>query len=371
VGSRTLSFLDTTLRIESNEEDTLSWLDDILVPWFETSAETRELCAIVRRSRDTEASAADEPVELRELPVFLFDSRVVRLPAWRQGSRLVLEDPKEGCRYVLDGLQVRVEVLYGPGRIGFMRVIREIAVEHERRHGRSVELHAAGLELGGKGIALAGPKGSGKTTLLLHALASHAAGLIANDRVVIDTQPGHPRLTGVPSLIRIRPWTAAAFPALASIPAGTGAAEDLADEKMRSVANSRGQTATEPDLRLSGSRLARTFNAPRRISAPLDAVIFPELVAGDRPSRLSRLGPREALERLRASVYGGRLDEDVPTVFTEAVLGACPHARAGDAVRRAKADLITRIAATVPCFHLTAGSDMDPVSDLLRSAVRR
>jgi hypothetical protein len=349
VGRRTLGFLDTTLLIESEEEKTL--------------------CAIVRHSRDSKASASDEPVEYLELPAFLFDSRVVRLPARRCGSRLVLNDPTEGCRYVLDGPEVRVEVLGGPGRLGFMRVIREIALEHERRHGHSAELHAAALRLDGKGIALAGPKGSGKTTLLLHALASHSAELIANDRVVVDTWTGHPRLTGVPGLVRIRPWTVAAFPVLASIPIGTGEVSDSMGEKMRTVADSGGPAAM-PDLRLSAARLASAFHAPRCASAPLDAVIFPELAAEGGPPALSRLDREEARELLRTNVYGGRPDEDVVTVFADAILAACPRARTGDAVQRARADPVTRIAGTVPCFRLTAGSDLDSVIDLLRSVIR-
>jgi len=177
---RTLASLDTAFLVESKDEDTLTWLDELLVPWFDSSPGPRELPAVVRHSHDAEPSVRAGLAEPRRRPVFLLESRVSYLPARAHASGVVLDDGEEGCRYVLDGVEVRVEATSNPGRLRLMRVIREIALEHERRHGHSLELHAAAFELDGKAIALAGPKGSGKTTLLLHALDS--AGLIHRAR---------------------------------------------------------------------------------------------------------------------------------------------------------------------------------------------
>lgn len=368
MGIRTGAFLDTSFVIESTEENALAWLDDVLVPWFERSTETRELHVVVRHSRDAEAPRRGILAEPEQLPVFLFDSRIVHLPARRRGRQVVVDDPGEGCRYILDGLQARVVVLKGPGRLTLMRVVREIVLEHERRHGRSVELHAAGLELEGQGIALAGPKGSGKTTLLLHALARHSAGLLANDRVLVDTWTGNPRLTGVPAVIRIRPGTAAAFPTIACAVPDPGDLNDRSHERAGRGQDAIGLASAETEWRLSPARLARLFNVPRRAAAPLHAVIFPELDGGAEP-RLSRLRADAALDGLRACVFGGRLDADVPTVFAETVLASCPRARSGDVIRRAKAELIAEIAATVPCFSLAPGPEPESAIDLLRRSV--
>lgn len=76
--------------------------------------------------------------------------------------------------------------------------------------------HAAGVALGGKGLALAGLSGGGKSTLALH-LISSGLDFVSNDRLLLGPGPGGTRIFGVPKHPRINPGTALANPDLRSI----------------------------------------------------------------------------------------------------------------------------------------------------------
>jgi hypothetical protein len=370
VGTRAFAFLDTTLVVESKDEPTLEWLDEVLRPWFESPSGSCEVVVTVRHARHTDGSPPGSLGPAEVLPLLLLDSKVIRLPAVRQGSRVVLDDAEEGCRYTVDGLDVSVEAMGNPGRLVLMRVIREIAVEHERRHARSLELHAAALELDGEAIALVGPKSSGKTTLLLHALTRHPARLIANDRVLADCWTGRPRVTGTPAVIRVHPRTAAAFPTLASSVPRTGDLAEMTLAEAGQAIDVLGPEQTGAELRLSAAQLARALPTSLRAAAPLRAFVFPEIGAGGDAPQLSRLAPGDALGRLRTSVYGDHGHEDVTSVFTELAARACPRARIGRTVREAKAGLVARLAADLPCFLLRPGLHLGPAIDLLLRQVR-
>lgn len=67
--------------------------------------------------------------------------------------------------------------------------------------------HAAGVELNGRGIALAGFSGMGKSTLALH-LMSRGTNFISNDRVMIEQNGKGLTVYGVAKQPRINPGTA-------------------------------------------------------------------------------------------------------------------------------------------------------------------
>ncbi|MCK9240961.1 HprK-related kinase B [Desulfocurvus sp.] len=77
--------------------------------------------------------------------------------------------------------------------------------------------HAAGVALGGRGLALAGFSGMGKSTLALH-LMSRGTDFVSNDRVLLREEPGGgATMFGVAKHPRINPGTALANPDLADI----------------------------------------------------------------------------------------------------------------------------------------------------------
>jgi HprK-related kinase B len=81
--------------------------------------------------------------------------------------------------------------------------------------------HAAGVALGGRGLALAGFSGMGKSTLALH-LMSRGTDFVSNDRVLMQENPGgDATMFGVAKHPRINPGTALANADLSDIVAPT------------------------------------------------------------------------------------------------------------------------------------------------------
>lgn len=77
--------------------------------------------------------------------------------------------------------------------------------------------HAAGIVLrDGGGIAISAFSGGGKSTLALH-MISRGAGFVSNDRLLIASADGDPRMAGVPKMPRVNPGTLLHNPDLAGI----------------------------------------------------------------------------------------------------------------------------------------------------------
>ncbi|MEW8028944.1 MAG: HprK-related kinase B [Candidatus Thiodiazotropha sp.] len=67
--------------------------------------------------------------------------------------------------------------------------------------------HAAGLILGGHGIAMAGFSGGGKSTLMLHLMEHPKSRYLTNDRLFLRRQDLRVEAVGIPKLPRINPGT--------------------------------------------------------------------------------------------------------------------------------------------------------------------
>jgi HprK-related kinase B len=76
--------------------------------------------------------------------------------------------------------------------------------------------HAAGVILGGKGLAMAGFSGAGKSTLALH-LMNEGGTFVSNDRLMIEPTPSGLTMHGVAKMPRINPGTALNNPLLRRI----------------------------------------------------------------------------------------------------------------------------------------------------------
>lgn len=73
--------------------------------------------------------------------------------------------------------------------------------------------HAAGVMLGGRGLALAGFSGMGKSTLALH-LMNRGATFVSNDRLLLESDANGLQMYGVAKLPRVNPGTLLHNPAL-------------------------------------------------------------------------------------------------------------------------------------------------------------
>jgi HprK-related kinase B len=85
--------------------------------------------------------------------------------------------------------------------------------------------HAAGIVLGGAGLAISASSGGGKSTLALH-LISRGARFVSNDRLLI-ADGGAPRMAGVPKMPRVNPGTLLNNPDLTDV---------LPDDRRRALA---------------------------------------------------------------------------------------------------------------------------------------
>ena len=77
--------------------------------------------------------------------------------------------------------------------------------------------HAAGLELNGAGLGIAGLSGGGKSTLMLALMDNSQVNYVTNDRLFIKRDMSLIKARGIPKLPRINPGTIVHNPALHSL----------------------------------------------------------------------------------------------------------------------------------------------------------
>jgi len=88
----------------------------------------------------------------------------------------------------------------------------------------AVLFHVAGLELDGRGVALAGFPGRGKSTLALH-LMNHGGRFVTNDRALVCRNQNDVIMHGVPKAPRVNPGTLLTNQSLAHMLAAKNRAE--------------------------------------------------------------------------------------------------------------------------------------------------
>src|SRR5882757_1415303 len=154
-----------------------AWLDEVLHPAF-TRVEPDERAVTVVVQRGAPGAPVPRPDESAELrPWFTFDREVVSLPSRSNGATVHVIDDKYGASYVVHAeptlsVEVHADGPWPRTRAALLRVVRELAVSQVLAGGRSVRLHASGVERDGRVVLFAGPKGAGKTTLLSHLAAA-------------------------------------------------------------------------------------------------------------------------------------------------------------------------------------------------------
>ncbi len=354
--TRGYAFLGTTIGVESDVPSALTWLDEFLTPAFEAwTGDAPEFT--VRIASDPVAHATVESTRPRaaaaEVPCFALDQEIVRHRAWIAAGRTIVDDARYGAFYVLAG--DRVDVVVHPGsdrfRAGAMRVVRELASARALASSRRLQLHAAGLEIDGRALLLAGPKGAGKTTLLGY-LASSTTGarILTNDRALLRVGGGGGDVTvhGMPTIVNVQPGTLELLPRFArgvpaiERPAHLTLAE--ADAALARVGSANGAR----QLKLSPPQLARQLGVELSAGAELAAVAFLGRHAEPDGLAVERLDADDAAHRLRATRYGIGSGKDGATVFERFA-----HARERDAA--AEDASIAALAARTPCFALATG----------------
>lgn len=137
-----------------------------------------------------------------------------------QGSIRLLHKVKTGMLFVQPSSNNSGDQLmaFGPAKQHPNQMINFILTQYLNQHLRQDWLlgHAAGLQINGKGLAIAGLSGGGKSTLMLH-LLEDGEHFVSNDRLLFNTVDGQMLMRGIPKQPRINPGTIVHNPRLHSL----------------------------------------------------------------------------------------------------------------------------------------------------------
>lgn len=288
------------INVSSDAKSDLDWLKEFLSPAFHLARHTpsahvvevslRHNADVVAQVRATLVPHDDSPALL---PAFIFDSHLETLPAHRDDTGAVWSyDALLNVVYHIDAAITVYSATTSlrDRRAALMRVVREVAMDVGWRSGSSI-LHASGFIADGKTILLAGSKRSGKTSLLSAVLTSvPGIAYLTNDRAWLSQEHRHTTVTGIPTLVSIRPGSQQIVPR-------------LADRLSVLAHNAFGEGKTEPDahaaehpahLVLSPRQFTDALGVPLYRDAPLHAIIHCSVSEQERSFTLRPLGAAEA-----------------------------------------------------------------------------
>jgi hypothetical protein len=270
---------------------------------------------------------------------------VLSLPAWPAADGVIVADPERSCCLALAPSRARLVGDPGTRRWRFTSMLLCHEIAATRLRGTCLDVHAAAVEVSGRAVLIVGPKGAGKTTLALHLLRSGLCGMMANDRAFVGCESGAVVVRGVPTAVKVRPSTQAEFPELRrDLPPVERPYLYTLDELAREASSPGRVDSTE--FALSPAQLARQLRVTPVGTAPLGAVVFPEVRADLVGWAVERLDAAGAGRRLFANLYGGPPGRRGPTIFEELDGGG----------RLPSGDLATELARTVPAYRVTLGS---------------
>lgn len=346
----------------------LAWLEEFLSPHFVVRQDSPARCEVTLSSdrRRYEEVRSLGP-RTGELLGFGLDSRDVRLERWcsRSPGQMAF-DERFRTFYAVDPGARRVTLLSPPddhdSRVPLMRVVRELAMNHARRHAGPF-LHAAGFALGDSGVAVAGPKRSGKTTFLVYALGALPARYVSNDRLLLLDTDQHPRVRGMPTIVSVRRSSLRFFPRVE----GRLAEDGYPFYLRRCEARNGGPDADAsggPSRYLSPAQLCELLGADPVASVRLTSVVFPRITTGPGPLRMRRLNGSEAAGRLVGALFGIRSDPDrhASPLFDPQPPGL---ERASSTAERERAlAACQRLASRASCYECSLGPEayLDPRS---------
>lgn len=185
-------------------------------------------------------------------------------------------------------------------------------------------VHAAGVALDGRGVALAGTSGSGKTTLAV-ALALAGFDLLGDDMLFVRSEGSEAVLLAFPDELDLSETTVSFFPELEA---------RLRPEALAGAAK-RQLDATALEAGVAADARARL-------------VLFPQIASPGDPSAVEPLSADEALLEL------------APNVLLTEPSSSQRHLEAlGSLVRAGR------------CFRLTTGRDFDHAAEIVRELLER
>jgi hypothetical protein len=218
-----------------------------------------------------------------------------------------------------------------------IRLIREAMLRTYEDNG-GVIFHAAGVDVGGLGVMVCGPRGAGKTTTMASLLRSTGAALLSNDRLIVHKGD---RLVAVPLPVPAARGTIEAF---AELGHSAGHAMTEAAELGRMPADF-GSTVK---YAFAARQFAQAFHARLVSASVLRLVVVPQLTDTREPARARHLSPGEAHQVIAENCFTPRDEFWVRPWLV-------PRQRDDDVLRRQANTTIERVTAAVPCVEVSFG----------------
>jgi hypothetical protein len=343
-----------TVTLRSDDRAAMEWLVEFLHPWFEPCARAGEKEVSVSSAEDAYAELSDrQPNDVTFRACFAFDQQVVSMPAWPTDEGVAVADLRRSCFLVVGRRRI---ALFGDPktrrwRFTLQLVLHEIAAARARR--AHLDLHAAAIEADGRGVAIVGPKRAGKTTLSFHLLRSRRCRWIGNDRAFVGRDDtGTFTIRGMPTAVKIQPEMLVDFPELRR---GLRSVERPYLHALAEVvgAGAGDELDGSVEFALSPPQLARQLDVKPLASAPLAAIVFPQIRPESRGFTVERLEKAEASRAVWANLYGKRSRRLEPTLFEEVEGGASGPSRS-------RADALSRV---VPAYRVVLGRDAYAAGD--------
>ena len=285
----------------------LKWLSECLTPGFSVVAPGHPQWQISRHIDDQAYRRLEKqgPNTSRPpVPFFSFDEQASEYSVWND-EHLTIQDPEYQLFYRLWPEEKRVEVVAAvprtSTRVALLRLVREISTQHLVRHDQ-IQFHAAALSLAGHGLMICGPKRAGKTSLTIHALSHPEASFISNDRAIVEVDPRSQLLvSGMPTVIAIRPGTISLFPGLKLSQIRHWRARMTLDEARQATEPDEGQPTPEK-LNLNPHQFCDVLGTTAVDLAPLRTVIFPRVDTTREGIELRSLDQRAVLLALKQNL---------------------------------------------------------------------
>jgi hypothetical protein len=227
-----------------------------------------------------------------------------------------------------------------------IRLVREAMLRTYEDAG-GVIFHAAGVDVGGVGVMVCGPRGAGKTTVTAALLRTTGADLLSNDRLILH-QGDH--LVAVPLPVPTARGTIEAFPELNQLAsrAMTGAA------KLGRMPADFGSTVKHA---FTAREFAQAFQADLVAASALRLILVPQLTDTSEPARLRHLSEDDARQIIGANCFTPRDEFWVQPWLI-------PRQRGDDLLQRQANTAIGHVTTAVGCVEVNFGV-RNPISELV------